>query len=405
MSRSVVAVPLPTAPYEILIEPGLLDAAGEPIAAVLPPRGASTAGRARRLVVVTDENVGPLYLERLSRSLSGAGYEVRSAVVPPGEGQKTLERAAWLYRRFLDAEIDRGDAIVALGGGVVGDLAGFAAATFLRGVPYVQVPTTLLAQVDSSVGGKTGVDHERGKNLIGAFHQPRAVIIDPQTLRTLPEREYRAGLAEVVKYGVIADAELFARIEERGADVLALEPELLTEIIATCCRIKAEVVLADERETSGRRMILNFGHTIGHALEAEAETWGLRHGEAIAVGMVLACRLAEQTLDFAETGRVRELLSRFSLPASAPELRAAGFGPFDPEGLLGRMAADKKVRAGKIRWVLPGCLGGVRITDEVDPELVRQMIEEDFPPLPQKAKKTKKEQSGKKSGSRRGAKG
>jgi 3-dehydroquinate synthase len=324
--------------YPILIGPGLLDDAallGEAVAA-------------RDVLVVTNATVAPLYLPRLERGLGGK--RVASVVLPDGEQYKTLDTLAQVFDALVERRMNRDACVVALGGGVVGDMAGFAAACYQRGVDYVQVPTTLLAQVDSSVGGKTGVNHPGGKNLIGAFHQPRAVVSDTSTLGTLLERELRAGLAEVIKYGLIGDREFLAWIEANLDALLLLEPAALTHAIRRSCEIKAAIVAEDERE-HGRRALLNLGHTFGHAIETATGYGGWLHGEAVGVGMLMAadlsCRLG--WLGSADVDRVRALLERAGLPIAAPRIGAA-------RGIE-LMGMDKKVLAGRIRLVLMRKLG------------------------------------------------
>ena len=273
-------VPLPGREYDILIESGLLDRAGERLRAVLP--------KAQRIFVVTDSTVAPLYLERVERSLTAAGFGVTACAVPAGEHSKSAAMLARLWESMLEAGLTRTDAVAALGGGVVGDLAGFAAATLLRGVDFVQIPTTLLAQVDSSVGGKVAIDLEHGKNLAGAFWQPKLVLMDPDALDTLPDRTFADGMAEVIKYGCIADREFFDFLAERPSR-RAIMAEI-EHVLYTCCKIKRDVVVQDERDT-GLRMILNFGHTVGHAFELAGHYERWTHGQAVAAGMVCAARL------------------------------------------------------------------------------------------------------------------
>lgn len=306
-------------------------------------------------LVVSNATVADLYWPAVEAGLKEAGFQPHLALVPDGEEAKSLEVAAELYNAALDAGIERRAAIIALGGGVVGDVAGFIAATWLRGVPFIQLPTTLLAQVDSSVGGKVAVNHPGGKNLIGAFYQPRVVLADTDTLATLPPREIRAGLAEVIKYGVIADADFFAYLEEHLEQALTGDRGVLENIILRCCALKAEVVAGDERE-SGRRAILNFGHTVGHAVEAVTGFNTYRHGEAVAMGMVAASRIATRRGMFtqAETSRLVHLLKRAGLPVELPTLDQAAF-----RKALGH---DKKIARGQLRMVLPEKLGQVRIT-------------------------------------------
>jgi 3-dehydroquinate synthase len=298
---------------------------------------------ARDVLVVTNTTVAPLYLARLERSL--VGKRVASVVLPDGEQHKTLETLGQVFDALVARRMNRDACVAALGGGVVGDMAGFAAACYQRGVDYVQVPTTLLAQVDSSVGGKTGVNHPGGKNLIGAFHQPRAVLADTNTLATLPRRELRAGLAEVIKYGLIADAGFLDWIETNLEALLRLDGAALTHAIRRSCQIKAEIVAEDERE-HGRRALLNLGHTFGHAIETATGYGEWLHGEAVGAGMLMAadlsCRLG--WIEAADVERVRDLLERAGLPVVAPPIGAGR--------ALELMGMDKKVLAGRIRLVL-----------------------------------------------------
>jgi 3-dehydroquinate synthase len=319
--------------------------------------GASLAGEpSRRALVVSDAVVDPLYGDRCERALRTLGHVVTRVVVPAGEETKSLDRLGELYAAAAAAGLDRRSVIVALGGGVVGDLAGFAAATYMRGVRFIQAPTSLLAMVDSSVGGKTGINLPQGKNLVGAFHQPIEVAIDLNTLATLPEVEYRAGLAEVVKYGVIWDATLFDRLEADADRLAARDAAALTAVVARCCEIKAEVVAMDERE-SGVRAILNFGHTLGHALET-ADGYGVwLHGEAVAVGMAYAAELSVRLRSFPEGTRDRlvDLLRRWGLPVSPA---AKGTAP-EWAALRRAMGLDKKSMDGQARFVLAEKMGSV----------------------------------------------
>lgn len=316
-----------------------------------------------------------LYLERARDALRAAGVEAAPLVVPPGEASKTLEQAARLYDGMLRAGLDRGSAVVALGGGVVTDLAGFAAATYMRGLPWVAVATTLLAQVDAGVGGKTAVDHPECKNLVGAFHQPAAVMADVGTLATLPEEELRTGLAEVVKHAVIRDADLFALLEAQAARILARDAAVLEDIVARSVGIKADVVMADEREADLRR-ILNYGHTIGHAAESLALAAGGRlggatmtHGRAVALGMIAEARIAERRglVGRAVVERQRRLLERFGLPVRLG-------APLDPERCLALMRHDKKAEGGRMRFVLPEAIGAVRVVADVTDEEIREAL-------------------------------
>jgi 3-dehydroquinate synthase len=345
--------------YPIHVGPGVLSA--------LP----SLMGKPGRCLIVTDETVAGLYAEPVLAALSQADWEPRLAVVPAGEGSKSLAEAGRLYDAAVEAGLKRHHPIVALGGGVVGDLAGFIAATYQRGVPFVQVPTTLLAQIDSSVGGKVAINHPSGKNLIGAFYQPRLVLADTATLLTLPEREYLAGLGEMVKYGVIMDAAFFARLESEVPRLLARDLPLLNELVRRCCELKAEVVQEDERETAGgRRAILNFGHTVGHAIEAIAGYGTVLHGEAVAIGMVAEGRLAVRRGLWAdaEQDRLERLVAALGLRTELPDL--------DGGALLTAMGRDKKNLDKGITFVLPTAIGEVVVqamgAREVEPVLAHQ---------------------------------
>jgi 3-dehydroquinate synthase len=323
-------------------------------------------------LLVTDENLDSLPYPRACReALEQLGIRVQSIALPAGEATKCLDQASRLYDCLVAARADRHTAIVAVGGGVIGDLAGFVAATYARGLPLLMVPTSLLAQVDSAVGGKVGINHPLAKNIIGAFHQPSGVWIDTATLGTLPSRELRCGLAEVVKYGIILDAEFFTFLEARAEAILEREDDALRTIIARSCQLKADIVARDEREETGSRAVLNFGHTVGHAIEAVTGYGGpYLHGEAVAAGMVAECRMAEHlgwiTPDV--TSRLMALLSRFGLPISTP-----GLGP---ASLLDAMTRDKKNQRGQIRFVLPRALGRVELTGDVEAELMRQVVSE-----------------------------
>lgn len=319
-------------------------------------------------LVVADERVRS-HADVVAGSLQQAGFRCGTVELPSGEATKSLATAAKLYDALAELPADRKTLVVAVGGGVVGDAAGFAAATFNRGLPLLMVPTTLLAMVDSSVGGKVGINHPKAKNLIGAFHQPVGVWIDTATLDTLPEREYRSGLAEVVKYGVILDAEFFAYLEEHAEEILKRDAAAVRYVVARCCRLKADVVEKDEREETGLRAVLNYGHTFAHAFETSAGYGGWLHGEAVAAGMVCASRLAERRgLIQAElTERQKRLLERFHLP-TAPER-----WPVDE--LLATMRNDKKALAGRLRFVLPRKLGEVALYDDVPEEDVRRVLE------------------------------
>ena len=313
-------------------------------------------------VIVTDANVDSLYAEPVANSLAGEGCEVDVLIVDVGEHSKSVDVAFELWERMLEEGTDRTSTVVAVGGGVVGDLAGFVAATFARGLAFVQLPTTLLAQVDSSVGGKVGINLPGAKNMVGAFWQPRGVVIDVDVLRTLPDRELRAGMAEVVKYGVIQDAEFFTYLEAHVEAIMNREPAVLTHIVERCCRLKADVVEKDEREETGLRAILNYGHTFAHAFEAATGYGEMLHGEAVAIGMLCASRLAERLgrVDAAFTQRQHNLLTAFGLPTTVPEVPA--------EELIELMYRDKKTERGKLRFVLPSRMGHVEMVRGVDAE-------------------------------------
>ena len=313
----------------------------------------------RRLLLVTNPTVLGLYGEKVIKSLEAGGFEVVVGNVPDGEAYKALSMAEKLYDLAFSRELDRRSPVIALGGGVIGDLAGFVASTYLRGVPFIQVPTTLLAQVDSSVGGKVAVNHPAGKNIIGAFYQPVAVFTDPETLLTLDPREVRAGLAEVIKCGVIADAGFFNWLEDNLERVLGVEAAATEYLVEKSCRIKAEVVQADETE-QGQRAILNFGHTVGHAIEALTEYKAYRHGEAVAIGMVMAARLAVDLgmLKNSEVARIEKLLSRAGLPVTLPV-------NLDRERIIALLRRDKKVISGSLTFVLPTAVGSVEIIKDV----------------------------------------
>lgn len=338
--------------YPIQIGPGRLAAAD-----ILRP-----ALEGRRVAVVTNTTVGPLYGDALRATLGQCGItgEPLWIELPDGEVHKTLTTVESIITRLLEARLDRGSRIVALGGGVVGDIAGFAAAIYQRGIDFVQVPTTLLAQVDSSVGGKTGVNHPLGKNMIGAFHQPRAVLIDTDTLKTLPVRELQAGLAEVIKYGLIRDAEFFAWLEAHVDELRALEPEALAYAIRRSCACKAEIVAADERE-GGIRALLNLGHTFGHAIEAGMGYGEWLHGEAVGTGMAMAARMSERMgwLSQEERERAEALIQRAGLALEPPDTMTA-------ERFRELMAIDKKVASGRLRLVLLRAIGQAELTDQFD---------------------------------------
>ncbi len=316
--------------------------------------------RFSRVSLISNPTVYSLYGGALLNLLKESGPDVSVVLIPDGEGYKDLFWAYYIYGELLKRKLDRASAVIALGGGVIGDIAGFVASTYMRGISFVQVPTTLLAQVDSSVGGKTGVNHPLGKNMIGAFYQPRLVWMDVDTLRTLPKREFLAGMAEVIKYGVIWDEGLFRFLEENRAKILNLEKDSLTHIIKRSCEIKAEVVSKDERE-GGLRAILNYGHTVGHAVETATGYAAYIHGEAVAIGMQVAAKLASLLglLDKHDVERIRLLIDSYELPAAIPP-------GVETDRLLSSMQLDKKAVAGELRFVLPEKIGSVRILSVSD---------------------------------------
>jgi 3-dehydroquinate synthase len=343
--------------YDVLIGAGLLTLVGLFL---------KEKGYADKAVVITDPNVKSRYGEVLEQSLTKNGFKVTTLVVPAGEDQKSLDNAVRLYEQLTDAYAERSTPIVALGGGVIGDLTGFVAATYLRGVPFVQLPTTLLAQVDSSVGGKVAVDHERLKNKIGAFHQPRLVIADTDTLKTLPKAELANGLAEAIKTAAVRGKEFFVYLEQNVEKLRALDISALEEAVYQCVSIKAEIVEKDERD-AGLRNILNYGHTIGHAIESVSH-FGVRHGEAVAVGMVVAARISNRMglLSYSEVDRLITLVEKAGLPARMPDL--------DTSAILKAMRHDKKVESGQVRFVLLKEIGDVIMSDEVSPVLVAEVL-------------------------------
>jgi 3-dehydroquinate synthase len=351
MSNRTITVELEDRSYPIIIGGGLLGGDVD--------LGEYLAGG--DCLIVSNETVAPLYLDKLKANLEGRSIDVIE--LPDGEAFKTVETALMVIDKLAAGGANRDTTVIALGGGVVGDTAGFAAACYMRGVAFVQVPTTLLAQVDSSVGGKTGVNHSQGKNLIGAFHQPQVVLIDTASLGTLPKRELRAGLAEVIKHGVIADTDFFAWLEQNIAALLALETDAVAHAVQRSCEIKAEIVAEDERE-SGRRAILNFGHTFGHAIEHCQGYGEWLHGEAVAAGMVMAAQLSG--IDAGDQQRLRGLIEAAGLPSSPPAMSA--------QAMLDAMRMDKKVLQKKLRLVLLERLGQATVTDKYDPAALEQVL-------------------------------
>ena len=353
--------------YDVVVGAGLLARAGALLAPVLPQK---------RCIIVTDSIVAPLHLATLQAGLNATGFRHDTIVVPPGERSKSLEQYAELVEQILDLRPERRTAIIALGGGVVGDLAGYAAATVLRGLPFVQAPTTLLAQVDSSVGGKTGINTRHGKNLLGAFHQPRMVLADTDTLATLPERELRAGYAEIVKAGLIGDAAFFAWCEAHGEAILSGDASAQAEAVLRACAFKAQVVGDDEREEkpSGGRALLNLGHTFGHAIEADSGYGAVLHGEAVAAGIGLAFRLSAKLghVQPEEVERVVDHLNAMGLPGDLSHLNRR----FSAATLIDHMARDKKMRDGQLHLILPRGIGACETRSDTPPELVREVLTE-----------------------------
>jgi 3-dehydroquinate synthase len=344
--------------YEILIGRGLLEGAAEWVLAISKPS---------RVVIITHPSINRLYGEKLSSGFSQANIPTDFIEVPEGEKSKSLGQAEKIYEQLLKWKCDRQTVMVALGGGVIGDLTGYIAATYVRGVQFIQVPTTLLAQVDSSVGGKTAVNHPLGKNMIGVFYQPRLVVVDLETLKSLPEKEYKAGIAEIIKYGVIEDARLFEFLERQFQNILSQDSKALEHIIATSCAIKAGVVEKDERE-SHYRMVLNFGHTIGHAIESLTGYSTYSHGEAVAIGMAYAAKLSQVMgrCTGEVTHRITGLIENFGLPTQLPPLKA--------EDMIQSMYLDKKTAHKKIRFILVKDIGSIEIVDHVAESFIKEAL-------------------------------
>jgi 3-dehydroquinate synthase len=355
----IVSVRLPGLSYDIRVEPGLLAGVGQEIAAI---------AKGRRAFLVTDQIVRPLHAQRVLASLQEAGFDAHLIELPTGETLKTLATVSMIYDALLEHRIERSSIVISLGGGVIGDMTGFAAATVLRGVPFVQIPTTLLAMVDASVGGKTGVNHAAGKNLIGSFHQPIAVLIDPKTLATLPGSLISEGLAECIKHEIIREAGGFAALEKNIERARKLEMDYLSELIAHNVTIKARVVEADPTER-GERAHLNFGHTFGHAIEKVSKL-EISHGDAVAMGMCAATFVAQEMkmIDAAARERIVRLIQAANLPTSMPSAIAT-------EDVFAAMAHDKKVEMSRLRLVLPDRIGHVVIRDDVPETVIRRGIE------------------------------
>jgi 3-dehydroquinate synthase len=352
---SIIPVALPQNAYDIAIAPGGLDQLGSLLTS------SSTLKLGRKVMVVSNPVIFKHYGERVLASLTAAGFDASHCLLPAGERFKTPKTLQKIYDAALAQRLERSSTLMALGGGVIGDMTGFAAATWLRGINVVQVPTSLLAMVDAAIGGKTGVNHPQGKNLIGAFHQPRLVLIDPQVLKTLPVREFRAGMAEVIKYGVIWDAQLFGSLAaaKRLDQMRYLGPDLLQEVLTRSAQAKAQVVGKDERE-SGLREILNYGHTVGHAVESLTGYTVVNHGEAVGIGMEAAGRIAVVMglWSQAECDRQLSLIQKAGLPSRLPT-------GMDLAAIVAALQTDKKVKAGQVRFVLPSQIGAVNVTDQV----------------------------------------
>lgn len=346
--------------YEIIVGAGLINSLDRYIRKVY---------EGNKIFIVTDENVMKFYGDKVKEILTAAGYDLTGYVLPAGEEAKSSPYLKKGYDYLLENNFSRDNLILAFGGGVVGDLAGFLAATFMRGIPFIQIPTTLLAQVDSSVGGKTGINHPRGKNLIGAFYQPKMVLIDPELLRTLEVRELITGLAEVLKYGFIVDRDLLEFMTSHREEIFKLETAALSRIIVSSCSIKAKIVREDEKE-KGSRALLNFGHTIGHALEAVTGYKKYTHGEAVAIGMAAAAELSSRVtgLEKKEVDYLKELISAYGLPLSCQ------YGE-NPEEVYQRLFYDKKVQKNRLRWILLRGLGEAYIDERVDNEIVKEVLE------------------------------
>jgi 3-dehydroquinate synthase len=357
----IIHVDLPINGYDIFIDNNLLERVGDIMAKKIRPC---------RTLIVTDENVGKFYSHIVSAGLEQCGFNVKYIFLRPGEDQKVLETMSIIHEACFDHRLDRNSLIIALGGGVIGDVSGFAAATFMRGIPFIQVPTSLLAQVDSSVGGKVAVNHPRGKNMIGNFYQPRAVFIDINTLSTLPAAELVAGFIEVIKYGVIKDEELFEYLEKALQNILRLDSDALLRVITASCKIKANIVAEDETEKHVRA-ILNYGHTIGHAIEALTKYEKYRHGEAVAIGMLYASRIAIEMglTDDAVFKRQYELIKRVGLPP---------YNGFKSEDIIKILYLDKKTIDGKLRFILPKKIGDVTISDNVTEDILLSVLKESF---------------------------
>ena len=351
-------------PYDVIVGPGLLEEAEKWVGPFLVNK---------RVVMVTDSNVGPLHADRILAQFEAAGHKTHKIVVPAGEESKSYDGLKFVVDAMLDYGLDRKDVVIALGGGVIGDLTGFACAIYMRGIDFIQIPTTVLAQVDSSVGGKTAIDHEKGKNLIGAFWQPRLVLCDLDILKTLPAREIKCGYAEIIKYGLLGDKAFFDWLEANDAQVLALEPAAILHAVARSVEMKAEIVAADERE-GGQRALLNLGHTFGHALEAEVGFGDkLLHGEAVAIGMAQAFRYSALNGECTEEEEARAVaaIRHAGLPTRMSDIRNE---PFDADRLITHMGHDKKAEGGTLTFVLVSGIGNAFVAKKVSAELIAEFL-------------------------------
>jgi len=346
--------------YEIIIDKAILNKSGQIID--------SSLNIGDKILIISDQNVYPLYGEKLENSLQAENYQVLSYILEPGEKSKNNNELNKIYDLLLESRFDRNSTIIALGGGVVGDLAGMAAATFMRGINFIQIPTSLLAQVDSSVGGKVAINHPKAKNIIGAFYQPEIVIIDIELLKTLKPRDYNTGLAEVIKYGFGFNQDLFTYIENNITEIKEISPEVLSKLVYICCQIKSDIVNQDERE-KGIRAKLNLGHTIGHAVEALTDYQKYTHGEAVALGMVYESYLASRLnyISSEEINRLKNLLTKFELPIIMPE-------SIKYDNLINKMKTDKKVKNNQIFLALPNSIGDTIITSDWNKELLKNII-------------------------------
>lgn len=356
-----IPVNIPHSAYEIIIANSGLSDLGKQL---------TKLNLGKKVLVISNLEIFSIWGEPLINSLKATGFEVFTLLIPPGETAKNLDTLQKIYDCALENYLERSSTLLALGGGVIGDLTGFAAATWLRGINFIQVPTSLLAMIDASIGGKTGVNHPKGKNLIGAFYQPRLVFIDPQVLSTLPEREFRAGMAEVIKYGVIWDADLFEQLEQAQdlSQLSNITKELLETIITRSCQAKVDVVTKDEKE-AGLRAILNYGHTIGHAVESLTNYSSFNHGEAVAIGMVVAGKIALQQKLWteAEVKRQDQLIQKTGLPCKIPP-------DLDTEAIIEALKSDKKVKSGKVNFILPTQIGAATISDKLTSDILRQIL-------------------------------